>query len=332
MDRRLLVFMLIIASGVILRLVLLHVPGAPVTDVYYYDSQAANYLAKGADPYGNVYQVPQNLATPGASQVFAYLPGTFMFLLPAWGLSDVRLGMLAADIVIAASLYLTGSKKALAASALFFLFPPDILFSTWFVNDSLPAIAFISAALLLDRRDRTGLAALCWGASFASSQEAWLVLPFYVLYCVRKRSYRPIITSVLMAFLISAPFVIWDYSAFINDTIIFQFSRTAFPVLSNGPFGLNVNPSFEGILATFGTSAPLLVRGAVALFVLVLIVWKSKDGQSTLALSGAAFGSAGLFLLSANLFWAYLELSLFLSLYWFALRVEVKRASHALNA
>ncbi len=301
----------------LLVVVVLHQPY--LTDVSYYNAQAVRYLLGGVDPYGAAYSVPSSLATPGAADVFAYLPGVFAFIAPAGAVGTPALGMVASDLVVALSLWLLGPRGALPSLA-YFLFPPVILFSTYFVNDSLPAIAFVALAILAESRGRPRAAAVLWGLAFGTSVEAWLAFPFYAAYSVRRRRALPPLISVLTAAAVVLPFLAWGPAAFVRDTVLFQFQRSPLPLFYSGPFGLSLNPSLQGVLASMGEPAPLALRGALVLAALALLLWRSDGTLKSLALGTAGFTAASLFLLPGVAFWSYFELPLMLLAAWYALR------------
>jgi hypothetical protein len=311
-----------LAVGVAARAALLALPPLFVTDVYYYNSQAVGYLLRGVDPYGAVYAVPPPLQTPGAGNVFAYLPGVFAFLVPGGSLAGARAGLVACDVVIAASLCLLRPKPGTLLAALFLLLPPTALFSTSFLNDSLPAVAFMSVAVLPEARGRRTLAAALLGLALASSQEAWFVFPVYAAYSLRGRRVAPPLLALGVAAAVVAPFLAWGPSAFVSDTLLFQFQRQASPLLSVGPFGLNVNPSLQGILLGAGASAPLAARGAAAAALVAALAWRSEHTRSYLLWGSAASVAGCMFLLAGDLFWSYLELPFVLLLLWSVPRVE----------
>ena len=290
-----------------------------LTDVSYYDAQAVRYLLSGVDPYGAAYSVPASLATPGAADVFAYLPGVFSFIVPAGALGPSALGMVAADLVVALSLWRLGPRGALPSLA-YFLFPPVVLFSTYFVNDSLPAIAFVAVAIMAQSRGRSKAGALLWGLAFGTSVEAWFVFPFYAAYSLRRGRAVPLALSILTAAAVVLPFFAWGPSAFLKDTVMFQFQRSSLPLFYPGPFGLNLNPSLQGVLASVGLSAPLAVRAVLALAVLALLLWRYDGSLRGLALGAASFAAASLFLVPGVSFWSYFELPLMLLAAWYALR------------
>ena len=320
-----------LAVGVAVRSVLLLLPPLFVTDVSYYNVQAVSYLLHGVDPYGAAYAVPPQLATPGARDLFAYLPGVFAFVVPGAFSEGARAGLVACDLVVAASLLALRPRAGGVLAALFLLFPPVVLFSTAFLSDSLPAIAFVSASLLLEGRGRHRPAAALMGLALASSQEAWLVFPVYAAYCMRNRRGLPPLVSLAVAGAVVAPFLAWSPGAFVSDTVLFQFGRQAAPLLSTGPFGANVNPSLQGILLAAGYAAPLAVRGGLAAAFVAAIVWRSKGGTSSLALGSAACVAVPLFLLAGDFYWSYLELPFVLLLFWGVPLVESLGAASTLK-
>ncbi|MDG7010916.1 MAG: hypothetical protein JRN57_02225 [Nitrososphaerota archaeon] len=309
-----------LAAGIAIRALLLALPPLFVTDVAYYNVQAVGYILRGVDPYGASYSVPAALQTPGAANVFAYLPGVFVFLVP--GGADARVGLVACDVVAAVSLLLFRPGRGGQLGALFLLFPPAVLFSTSFLNDSLPSIAFVAVALLLESRGRRLFAAGALGLALASSQEAWFILPVYLAYSFRNRSYAPPLVTLAVGGATLAPFAAWGPAAFVSNTLLFQFQRPVAPLFSAGPFGLSVNPSLQGMLLGVGAALPLAARGAVAAGFLAYLLWRSKGAMSYLAWGSAASVAVSLFVLAGNFYWSYLELPFVLLLFWVALRPE----------
>jgi hypothetical protein len=313
-----------VALGVAVRAVLVSLPPLFVTDVSYYNVQAVSHLLGGVDPYGASYSVPPALATQGAGNVFAYLPGVFAFIVPGDLGQGARLGLVACDLVVAASLILFKPRQGWLLASVFLLLPPIIVLSTSFLNDSLPAIAFLSSALVLEFKGRRLPAGIALGLALASSQEAWFVLPVYLAYSARRQSFAPVAVSILTAVAVAAPFVVWNPAAFVSDTLLFQFQRVAVPLISLGPFGTNINPSLQGFFLEAGAGVPLEVRGALTALFLGYIAWRSKPGLDYLLWGSAGAVAVSLFLLAGDFFWSYLELPFVLCLFWAALRLEAR--------
>ncbi|MDA4118893.1 MAG: hypothetical protein OK455_11200, partial [Thaumarchaeota archaeon] len=138
-SAKLALFSCILAIAVAVRIYVV-VAFPPVTDVYYYDTQAAQLILHGVSPYGHSFAgIPPSLATPGAQDVFAYLPFTAIYFVPFYLLGDVRFGAIAADVIIGLCLFQFQKRWSMVAAAIFLLIP----FSTYYMNDALPAVALV---------------------------------------------------------------------------------------------------------------------------------------------------------------------------------------------
>ena len=312
------VFIALAAIGIAARLILLVQPGAPKIDVLYYDTQAVDALLHWTNPYGHAYAVPPSLATPGASTVFAYLPGVFAFLFPAGVISDVRLGLVAADMLIAASLFSIGGRYGRLCAAVFLLLPPTVLFSTWFPSDSIPSIALFSGAVAMEVNGKKRASATLWGLSVATGQLIWLLYPLFIVRSVKLGRARDIIVSICVAAAVIVPFLLWSPSTFVYDTVLFQFQREAVKLVSQGPFGVNINPSLEGIALSLGLSVPVAVRAAATALALIGASRLVHGNQGSLLKASTAFSALALFLLPEELFVSYLEVPLVTFLLWVA--------------
>ncbi|MGP8124741.1 MAG: hypothetical protein ACLQEQ_02605 [Nitrososphaerales archaeon] len=313
-DRRALV--IIAAAAVVLRLVLIAIPFAYVPDVYYYDSQAVQTLLSGSNPYGHHYIVPAGLATHGAENVFAYLPGVVEFLVPFGAAGDVRLGLVACDMLIAVALYSLKGRRAGPITATYLLLPTGILFSTWYPNDTLVGMAFLGLALAARPRGRYGVSAVFTGLALASSQLVWFFYPFVLLADLKARRFKKTVVGLLVALAVSAPFIIWNPSTFINDTVYFEFGRPVQGILTPEPFGVNVNPSLSGLALTlFGVSVPLILRAGITAAALSLLLWKASSPKKAL-LNGSLLLIIAILVLPANFSWWYLELPLMTLMAW----------------
>lgn len=304
----------------------------PLLDVYYYDSQAAQALLHGLDPYGHLYTgVPVWLATPGASNVFAYLPAVPLFLLP-FGLWDVRLGLIAADLVVALSILALGGRHARTASLVFLLAPFTALFSTSYPNNTLVAMAFLGLFAALEARGKGAVGALLLGISLAASQFLWLLYPLFVAMYLRKGRMLEVAISLIAAAAVISPFLVWDYNSFLHDAILFQFARIPQSLLTPMPFGFNVNPTLDGLSATItGTGLPILVRLPSAIAALVFAALRSRDIASTMS-NSFWFILLAIWVLPSDFSWWYLELPFQILLMWFILNRGRTAGSQATNA
>jgi len=311
------VFVTIAAAAVAVRLALLATPFAYVPDVYYYDTQAVHALLSGSNPYGYHYVVQGGLATRGAENVFAYLPGVVAFLVPFGATGDVRLGLVVCDILVALALYSLKSRRAGPTAAAYLLLPTSVLFSTWYPNDTLVGMAFLGLAFATRSRSRYRISAALTGLSLASSQLVWLFYPFVLTADLKARRFKETVLGLLVAFVAVTPFVLWNPATFIGNTIYFEFGRPVQGLLTPELFGVNVNPTLSGLAMTlFGASVPLVLKAGIVVAVLVPLLWKASAPQKTL-LNGSLFLIAAILVLPNDFSWWYLELPLMTLMVWF---------------
>jgi hypothetical protein len=303
---------------------------APGSDVYYYDTQAAQLILQGIDPYGHLFTgIPPQLATPGAQDVFAYLPFTALYLVPFYLLGDVRLGAVAADMIIGLCLFQFGRKWSLPMSALFLLAP-----LTYYTNDATIATAFVAISLALDSRGRKLMSSVSLGIALATSLFVWLALPFFAYRYVRRGDLRHLSVALAAFAAISLPFFAAAPWPFLYDVLLFQFGRAA-PglVTAGGSFGITLNPSMSGFMTTLvGQPAPLILRGGVALAILAILLLarspsagginEGRGGRgldSWMLLRSSLFVAAAVFVIPAVFFFAYAEFPIVLFLCWLAM-------------
>jgi hypothetical protein len=124
--------------------------------------------------------------------------------------------------------------------------------------------------------------------------------------------------ALAVAGTIVLPFLIASPSAFLNETVSFQFTRAVAPFVGSGPpVGFTVNPSLDAVvMALSGSAVPSYLRAAIEL-VLVGISLRVTTMRS-LARNTAILVAASSFVLPSDFFWAYLELPFMLALFWLA--------------
>jgi hypothetical protein len=312
-------FIGVAAAAVAARLVVA-VLFPPLLDVYYYDVQAVSALLQGVDPYGHLYvNIPGWLATPGAERVFAYLPGVIVFLAPFGALGDVRAGLVAADLLVAWGVFITGGRRGLSLSTAYLLMPFTVLFSTLYPNNTLVAVAFIGLSVVCEVKGRSHLGPLLLGLALASSQFAWMILPLYGLYYLRRGRLGALVLAAAIGVAVALPFYLWGPSAFASNTLFFEFGRGVKPIVSPAAFGYDVNPTMAGVVMTlWGATVPLWVRVAATLCVLAVLLPRVRDMPSLLLFS-SLFLVAVILLLPNDFSWWYLELPFLTLLQWFGL-------------
>ncbi|MDA4113422.1 MAG: PIG-U family protein [Thaumarchaeota archaeon] len=267
------------------------------------------------NPYDHTYAgIPPVLATPGAAHVLAYLPFTVLYLVPFDVVSDIRLGFMAADLLVGTCLYLWGRWRPGAASVYLFL-PFTIVFSTFYLNATLMAMALIALFLLLESRGRGLLASISFGLALASSQFSFLLLPLVFAYYLRHGRWKEPVLALAAAAVVIAPFLAASPSLFLSETLSFEFARPLVPLFSGGgPVGLMVNPSMSAIASLAGLPVPLYLRALIELL-LILALLRAGD-LSSLARNCGLLVLASVFVLPDDFFWAYLELPFMLLLFW----------------
>ncbi len=306
----------IVVAAIAARLLLLAIPFTFTPDTYYYDTQAVQAVISGHDPYGHHYVVPPSLQTSGAENSFAYLPGVVLLLLPFGAAGDVRLGLVACDIIVAYALYSLGGKWSTASSGAYLLVPFTILFSTWYPNNTLVGMAFLGVAVAAWARGKPLLSACFVGLSLASSQLAWLFYPFILFNNLKARRFKETALGLVVASAVAAPFLAWNPGAFIHDTVQFEFGRPVQQLLTPEPFGFNVNPTLSGLSASiFGITIPVALKAVLILVLLAFLIRRSSSLPRVL-LTGSYFLLASVFALPNDFSWWYLELPFQLLLAW----------------
>ncbi len=303
----------------------------PGNDIYYYNTQAAQLILQGASPYGHLFTgIPPELATPGAQNVFTYLPFTALYFLPFYLLGDVRFGVVAADMLIGLCLFQFGRRWSLVASAAFLLVP----ISTRYANNLVPALALVVLSVALGQRGRRLLSSLSLGLALASSVLVWLLVPFFVYRYLKRRELRTALVSFATFAAICVPFFVSAPREFLYDVLSYQFGRQPAPLFAfGGSFGIQTNASLSGLLFTMtGQPAPLILRGALTLLLLGACLFLrgprpsgGRDGRfaelpmSSLLLRAATFTAGAVILLPSTLFLIYFELPVVLLLCWIAM-------------
>jgi hypothetical protein len=273
LERRELVAALLVASlyavpiiGAIVRLRLVPTPVALIGDGALQTQQAGDLLLHGVDPYGADYAALGLGRTPWAEPFpnpalhhTVFWPGQFLLPLPLQALSqtllhwwDQRVFLLLAAVAIwiVLRLLLPGMAGRAAAGA-FFLVPGHSLVAVLGDND-LTMVAVLLVALLAAQRRRFLMMGVLLGLAVATKQHALLAAPFIVWWALAKDASWPVVARSAVAGMatlaaVILPFVLWNPSAFVQDTIVF--------VTGGGAEAYPING--------FGLSAILLTAGVI---------------------------------------------------------------------
>jgi hypothetical protein len=241
--------------GAIVRWHLVPSTTALIGDGAYQIQLARNLLMRGVDPYGFDYtgtgleRAPWGQPFPNpALHHLDYWPGTIVVPLPVQaafqfvtGWWDERIWLLLAGAAVFVLLrwLLPGTAGRIAAVA-FFLIPGHSLLAVLGDND-LPMIALLLAATLAIARRRFVPAAIVIGLAVATKQTALIALPVVVAWGFANgigwRSlprYAGLATLTVAALI--APFVVWNASAFVRDTVLYNVGSggEAYPIQGIG--------------------------------------------------------------------------------------------------
>jgi uncharacterized membrane protein YqjE len=241
--------------GAIARWRLVQSPTALIGDGAYQIQLARNLLMGGTNPYGHDYtgsgleQAPWGQPFPNpALHHLDYWPGTIVLPLPVQaafqfvtGWWDERIWLLLAGAAVFVLLrwLLPGTAGRMAAVA-FFLIPGHSLLAVLGDND-LPMIALLLASTLAVARRRFVPAAIIIGLAVATKQTALIALPVLVAWGLANgitwRSLpRYAGLAVLPVLALLAPFVAWNASAFLRDTVLYNVGSggEAYPIQGIG--------------------------------------------------------------------------------------------------
>jgi hypothetical protein len=227
--------------GAVIRWHLVPSTTALIGDGAYQIQLARNLLMRGVDPYGFDYtgtgleRAPWGQPFPNpALHHLDYWPGTIVLPLPLQaavqfvaGWWDERIWLLLAGAAVSLLLrWLVPGAAGRMAAVAFFLIPGHSLLAVLGDND-LPMIALLLAATLAIARRRFVPAAIIIGIAIATKQTALIAVPVLVGWGFANGiTWRSLpryagLATLAMAALI-APFVVWNGSAFVRDTVLYN--------------------------------------------------------------------------------------------------------------
>ena len=202
----------------------------PLIDVYQSNSQGADYLLSGLNPYGQSYldiYLGKYDYTPG----FAYWPGLLVWIAPfRWLLGDIRYAFIFSDIAIGAALYLFARKQKLAVElslliSAAWLSQPVHLFvieQSW-TDPILILLTLLHFWALM--KQRWFVAALLAGHLVSVKQYGILVPAVTLVYLLSQRKSLRVLSVyfggalfALVAF--TLPFVVTNMDAFLQSTLL----------------------------------------------------------------------------------------------------------------
>jgi hypothetical protein len=264
--------------------------------------EGAEALFDGRDPYAERYLDGPLSDRPLATQIhFPYMPAMLAFGVPRalgghapWADARVWFTIVSVAIAVAGLRRMPASAHARvrAFQVLFVLPTGALLLATGGVD--MPVLALLLAACVLAQRGEAIGAGLVGGLALATKQTSILVLPFVALAMPagsdRRRS---LAISGLVGVGLAVPFAVWDFGAFVEDTVLFPLNvghgASAAETPTVGSWLLDVFPAQRAVI----TAVLVSVVGAVVVLLLV-----SGRGSS---MSQACTRAAGAFLVAAAL-------------------------------
>ena len=154
----------LVVSGVALRL---YAMGPPASDVADVTSAAIQVLMAGGDPYGLGY-----LVSRPAGAAFPYGPIALLWYLPTWW--DPTLIELAVSGLLLGWLGLRAGRGRPLGLAIFALAPPRVLAAVDGSNDTTAGLMILAAMALAVRRPALGAAVLAVAVAFKPYAIAWV--------------------------------------------------------------------------------------------------------------------------------------------------------------
>jgi hypothetical protein len=198
----------------------------PFIDVFWFTNQGAEGILQGIDPYDRAYHV----IDPHSEFLYAYLPGQFLFDVPARALlGDMRWGQIGLELAAAVLIYRLvmgegGSslrQHSAELMALLLLYFPQVLRmqeQSWV--EFKQVFATVLFTWLLVRWPSRPYAWMALGLLFSLKQTTWAAAPFLIR--IRRFGVRPaLVTGAVMASII-VPFILWNPYAFYDDIVLYH--------------------------------------------------------------------------------------------------------------
>ncbi len=212
---------------VLLKLFMIWSSPSPLIDVYGIQTLAPNAILEGLNPYSIVYHFPWEKSP---LDVYSYGPfNIYLNFIAFFTFHDPRYVQIFSEIGVGLLVYVLLRKHKLKKQnrnipemlSLIFLFSPRsllILEQAW-IDPVLLFLIFLFATLLFVWK-RPALAFIVLGLAIATKQYAILLLPFLLFGGIMK--VKNFLTTVIVVFAASLPFLIWNFKDFIRDVVLFS--------------------------------------------------------------------------------------------------------------
>ena len=228
-----------------------------VHDIIIQQESAIRFLLHGRNPYATTYfDTPlkdwnySDIDINPALYHFVMEPFYLLFSIPFYivmahgppGFFDGRIPLLFlffALLIMASKLVKDNEKKL--QFIILLSFNPAMLGYTLEGRSDVFMFTFLFAGFYLLAKNKLFLAGIPIGLAFAVKQSAWPILPFYAAYLFFKtknilETFKNLLPFIITFFLISGPFLLWDYRSFLDSTVFYLSGSTtnSYPILGYG--------------------------------------------------------------------------------------------------
>ncbi len=227
-----------------------------IHDIVLQQESAIRFLLDGKNPYSTSYfGTPLEQWNYSDKEVnpalfhFVMEPFYLSFALPFYFLSNLFFGffdgripllfLFFALLIMAFKLVKEPSRKL--EFIILLAFNPAMLGYTLEGRSDIFMFAFLFAGFYLLGKNKLFLAGISIGLAFAVKQSAWPMLPFYAAYLFFKtknisETFKNLLPLIITFFLISGPFLLWDYRSFLNSTVFYLSGSTpnSYPISGYG--------------------------------------------------------------------------------------------------
>ncbi|MBI5449616.1 hypothetical protein HY948_04875 [Candidatus Gottesmanbacteria bacterium] len=253
-----------------------------VHDIILQQEAAMRYLISGKNPYKETY-----FGTPLESWHYAeegkeaVNPALYHFVMPPWyllsalpfyavaiplfGFFDGRMQLLFSAFGVLALLLFWFRNKSIAfiAVALTALSPATVDYLIEGRSDIF-ALFWLMCSLYSLEKKRYVWSSLLFSLAILSKQTVWLALPFYGIYAwISLKKITPFFVKIAVPatgvlFVLAGPFLLWDYRAFVESTILYLSGGSAFSYPVSG-YGLGMVLREAGVVRDIHAYYPFFV-------------------------------------------------------------------------
>lgn len=267
-------------------------------DIVVQQESAIRFLLHGKNPYAATYfgtplekwpysdtEINPALYHFVMQPLYLIFPIPFYFLFTRTiGFFDARIPLvfLFFALLVMASRLIKDQQKKLEFMVLL-AFNPGVLGYFLEGRDDIFMFAFLFASLFLLFKKKYLWSGVVLALAFAVKQSVWPIFPFYVafLYFKNKNFKKTVLEIIpfgLMFCAIVAPFIFWDYRAFLDSTVLYLSGNTAHSYPVSG-YGLGAFLNQIGAVKDVHSYYPFWIWQVILglPLIAVLILWQKRN-------------------------------------------------------